>query len=155
MVGIERNRIAQANPDALTDPATDEQARKIAAARVLESYPEASGIPEISRWLTGADPVEQGGETVIAPEGPTAPATAPVAPQATTPPTTTGNLPQRLPSGATLVKDNGDGTSEWKRPDGTLKTYPNKDVIDITRGAEIMKTPPPDMSDILRNPTGN
>jgi hypothetical protein len=71
MVGIEKNRIAQSNPDALTDPATDEQARKIAAARVLESYPEASGIPEISRWLTGAPPPETGGEVVDAPESPT------------------------------------------------------------------------------------
>jgi hypothetical protein len=142
MVGIEKNRIAQANPDALTDPTTDEQARKVAAARVLQSYPEASGIPEISRWLTGAAPPETGGETVDAPEGPTAPATAPVAPQATPVAPTAAKPPSELPDGSTLAKEFPDGTVGYVTPTGEKKRYTKQYVADMIAGQRTMQAQP-------------
>lgn len=125
-------------------------AKRRAAARVLDTFPEASDMPEITQYLQLPDgdgpdaetPQEDAAEAIPS-QSPSEAATAPSSIASTPTPTTQGSLPQRLPSGAMLIKDNGDGTSQWKRPDGSVKTYDNNDVMKLMSGmAPTMQTKP-------------
>lgn len=124
-----------------------ERARRIAAPKILATYPEAASLPEISRYL--------GPQNTEGSQSPSEPRTEPSSPEATPTPTKSSSLPDRLPSGATLVKDNGDGTSTWKRSDGTTRTYRNSDVEQLSTrvnqrpSTDNSKTPTPGWLDNL------
>jgi hypothetical protein len=42
-----------------------------------------------------------------------------------------------------MIKDNGDGTSDWKRPDGSVRTYDNNDVAKLVSGPIKQAKPTP------------
>ena len=131
---VEEERIKGTADGRIVDENTS---RRAAAARTIAMHPEAASIPEITKWLGGEESgVDESttppvAPTTIAPESPSEAPTAPPPSQATPVPKNSVGLPQRLPSGATLIRDNGDGTSTWKRPDGQEKTYDNNDIMKL------------------------
>jgi hypothetical protein len=136
MLEEERNNLTASEYES---PDKEAVAKRKAAARIMETYPEAAAMPEIRQWLSQSEEVE-GTEPSTAPESPP---TAPSAPVASEAPATSSSLPKRLPSGATMIKDNGDGTSDWKRPDGSVRTYDNNDVAKLVSGPIKQAKPTP------------
>jgi hypothetical protein len=132
MAEEERNKLLQADPTA--DAATlQDEANKLAAARMSQNYPDADQVPEISRWMNSTPPpTDTGAETVVAPESPTAPPTAPITPVATPVAPTPTQGSGGPPAGSQMVQDLKDGTAAFKLPDGSVKRYrlppPTEDI---------------------------
>jgi hypothetical protein len=132
----------------LEGPEKEAEARKRAAGAVIKTFPEAAGIPEITQYI-GQEEEADAPVAPIAPTtpvAPTAPVEAPTAPApegATQTPASASTLPKQLPSGSTFVRDNGDGTSTYRRPDGVERTYDNNDVIKLTSGPLKQAKPTP------------
>lgn len=131
----------------------EETASKAAAARTIAMHPEAALLPEVTRWL-GADVAadstsltvapEEGAPAPMPPESPSEPRTAPTPSPATPAPVSAGSAPQKLPDGATLLKELDDGTVVYLSPTGQKKRYARTFVDSIMQGQQIMDSDQPD-----------
>lgn len=126
------------------------EAQKRAAIQIGDMFPMHIGHPSLApifRFLP--EDYFGDGETIEetpseepplefedAPESPSEPATEETSPETAPTSETPTNLPSELPNGAKLVKDNGDGTSQWKRPDGSPATYRNIDIEEALRALQ-------------------
>ena len=90
--------------------------------------------------------------TKIFPNTPPIPQVAEVLGGGVTPSQTT--LPKVLPDGEVLVKDNGDGTADWKLLDGTIVTFDNSLALEAFRMGEGISEAEPTASSISRGSIG-
>jgi hypothetical protein len=98
---------AETGENYLDDGEKQKVVAKMAAQKTVEMYSanadQVAQIPSISQWLVEDEEESPAAEGVKA-------------------------LPEKLPTGETLIKDLGDGNSMWLMPDGSKKMYINSTI---------------------------
>lgn len=121
-VDEERMKMADDPEFAKLSPREQMEIAKPIAAERMREVPNADRVPAISQYWDAEPTGEAGSGLLDAPAGEVAPP-----PEAAVEgsESVSGDNPfpsDMLPSGSKFIKDNGDGTSDWKKADGSVVT---------------------------------
>jgi hypothetical protein len=120
-------------------PEKEAEARRRAAAVTLETFPEAAGIPEITKYLGDTSTEDAPGAPAAAPTAAAEPAATQVPPQAPVASEGSVEAPESLPDGSKFVKSFPDGTLGYITSTGKKVKYTKAYVDMIMKGQKAME----------------